>query len=220
LAERKRENNLRKVFESFIKQPLAFKITISIIITIIFAAIIGIPITVIVLGLVDFEEGIAIISILSLLIIVIGFMIPLSLIEEFPYKQRRNRRKERKRRKQIREAGLDQLEDGEQALSSEELEERYNQRQAQRPAMAQNNVRRRPPIVLLNERPSNEKLLKKMIFKGKITGEKCSICKLDLRKKQTIVQCPKCLALFHYDHMNNWFEKNNDCPVCDELLVK
>ncbi|MHA1156378.1 MAG: RING finger domain-containing protein [Candidatus Heimdallarchaeota archaeon] len=207
----------KDISEFFRKKSLAFKVTITIASSVMLVGIVVAFISLIVFDIIE-DFGV-IMPIISIVVIFLPFVfgIPVIFFIELMGGLNTKRNQKRKRRKQIREAGLDQLEDGEQAISSEEFEERYNQRLA----MRQNNVRRRrPPIVLLNERPSNEKLLKKMIFKGKITGEKCSICKLDLRKKQTIVQCPKCLALFHYDHMNNWFEKNNDCPVCDELLVK
>jgi len=122
----------------------------------------------------------------------------------------------RKRRKQIRKAGLDQLEEGEEALSPEELEERINARLASR----QSTERRLPVIEILNEPPSNETILQKMMFNGFRKGKTCAICKLDIRKRQKIVQCPYCQNLFHYDHLKDWFKNNKDCPVCDKMLVK
>ncbi len=215
------ENFFRSELEFFRKQPIVFKIAIISFIILTFVVFIGIFIAALVIGpFEDIRDGIWAIIGIAIVYIVYGILFIVGRILIKGNGKQHERRQQRKRRKQIREAGLDQLDDGEQAISPEEFEERYNQRQAQRQAIAQNRGRRRPVIAILNERPSNETLLKKMIFKGKITGEKCSICKLALRKKQTIVQCAKCHALFHYDHLNNWFEKNNDCPVCDELLVE
>ncbi len=216
MAERKEENLLVSVFETFRKQSLTFKVTIVVICTIIFVGIVGGLISLIVFGIVEDFDGQILIFFVVVIVILSGMSFSFFFFIDKLDDKVQNRRHNRKRRKQIRELGFDRLEDGEQAISSEELEERYNQRLATR----QNSERRRPVIAILNERPSNETLLKKMTFKGKITGEKCSICKLDLRKKQTIIQCPKCYALFHYDHLNIWFEKNEDCPVCNEILVK
>jgi len=217
LTEIKEDNSpLKSIIETFRKKSLAFKATILVIYTIIIVGIAGALISLLVFGIVDNLEGMMMLVLVLVFIMIFGTGFIAFLFIEMMGGIVQIRRKDRKRIKQIREAGLDQLEDGEQAMSSEELEERYYQRQA----IAQNNVRRRPVIAILNERPSNETILKKMTFKGKITGEKCSICKLDLRKKQTVVRCPKCYALFHYDHLNNWLEKNNDCPVCDELIIE
>ncbi len=216
MAERKEENFWESALEFFQKQSLTFKVAIIVIYTIIFVGTVGGLISLIVFGIVEDYVGQILIFFVVVIVILSGISFSFFFFIDKLDDKVQNRRHNRKRRKQIRELGFDRLEDGEQALSSEELEERYNQRLA----MRQNSERRRPVIALLNERPSNETLLKKMTFKGDIAGEKCSICKLDLRKKQTIVQCPKCHALFHNDHLSNWFEKNNDCPVCDEILVK
>lgn len=57
------------------------------------------------------------------------------------------------------------------------------------------------------------------IYDGEVQNEKCSICKLNLRKKQQIVQCNKCLNLFHKKHLEDWLEKKDSCPVCNENIV-
>ncbi len=183
---------------------------------VLFVGIVGTLISLLVFGIINNSNGMVMIIMLLVFLIPVGIGTMIFFILEMMGGIDQNSRKERKRRKQIRDAGLDQLEEGEQAISPEEFEEKYNQRQT----MRQNNERRRPAIAILNERPSNETMLKKMTFKGKITGEKCSICKLDLRKKQRIVQCPYCYALFHYDHLYNWLEKNNNCPVCSKEIVE
>lgn len=205
-------------FESFRQQPTTIKIIIIVISTLAFLVAVGIFIATFVSQ--DINSEISALIPLASIIILSCIVYGAGLLLTTQNRKQQERRQRRKRRKQIREAELDQFEEGEQAMSPEELEERYNQRQAQRQAQAQNSVRRRPVLVMLNEKPSNEIMLKKMVFKGKISGKKCSICKLDLRKKQQIVQCSKCLALFHHDHLSNWLEKNNNCPVCNELLVE
>ncbi|NHJ49964.1 MAG: hypothetical protein FK733_19385 [Asgard group archaeon] len=44
--------------------------------------------------------------------------------------------------------------------------------------------------------------------------ENCSICKLTLDSKDTIVKCPKCNSVFHFEHLEYWLETNDKCPVC------
>jgi hypothetical protein len=56
--------------------------------------------------------------------------------------------------------------------------------------------------------------LEQYILQLKIEGQSCSICKLVLEKKDTIVQCPNCKSLFHFEHMDYWLETDDNCPVC------
>jgi len=56
-------------------------------------------------------------------------------------------------------------------------------------------------------------------YKGEIQNKTCAICKLELRKKQKILQCKECLSLFHQEHLEAWLEKNELCPVCNKTLV-
>ncbi len=191
--------------DSFWHKSLAYKIGI---IAIIILTLIG-PIITIITALLSLlkehsEMRVIVLLVISVVVMLIGIFTML-------YLTTRNRKK-RKRRREIREAGLDRLEDGEEAITVEEFEKRYSQRQ-----VAQ-MVERRPVLEILNEIPLNELLLGKMVFKGKILKEdKCAICKLSVKKSQNIVQCPKCLNLFHYEHLNSWFKNNKKCPVCGEI---
>lgn len=60
---------------------------------------------------------------------------------------------------------------------------------------------------------------KSLVFKGKIKDEKCPICKLELRDNQNILVCPQCKTLYHEDHLIQWIDKENCCPVCDEAYA-
>lgn len=55
-------------------------------------------------------------------------------------------------------------------------------------------------------------------YDGDVDGKICSICKLELRSKQKILQCPFCGYLFHKDHLVEWLQTNKDCPVCNNLI--
>ena len=46
----------------------------------------------------------------------------------------------------------------------------------------------------------------------------CSICKLELRRNQSILQCPFCKHLFHREHIEEWLETKTECPVCQKEL--
>ena len=56
--------------------------------------------------------------------------------------------------------------------------------------------------------------IKAIVFEGGISGEKCQICKLELRKDQIILKCPSCDKLFHRNHLEEWLQKTTECPVC------
>lgn len=56
-------------------------------------------------------------------------------------------------------------------------------------------------------------------YKGKIKNQKCSICKLELRKKQKIIQCTECLSLFHQEHLEEWLKNESACSVCNEKII-
>ena len=55
-------------------------------------------------------------------------------------------------------------------------------------------------------------------YKGKAEGKTCSICKLEIREKQSVCQCPYCEYLFHKEHIMDWLETQNDCPVCNNII--
>lgn len=47
----------------------------------------------------------------------------------------------------------------------------------------------------------------------------CSICKLQIKKHELIIQCPNCLYWSHKSHFNEWFTIHKNCPVCKKHLV-
>ena len=62
--------------------------------------------------------------------------------------------------------------------------------------------------------------IKKLLieFDGIIEDKYCSICKLELREKQRVLQCPYCENLFHKEHIEEWLQNNTKCPVCQKKL--
>ena len=67
------------------------------------------------------------------------------------------------------------------------------------------------PRIVPNEEPTGKPVIS---FEGDIQGKRCSICKLELGKKQQIVACPYCLTPFHRSHLRDWLEKKKKCPIC------
>lgn len=58
-----------------------------------------------------------------------------------------------------------------------------------------------------------------LLFKGKIKkNSKCGICKLTIRIEQEIYQCPNCRNLFHSQHLKEWFQNEQNCPICNHSL--
>lgn len=55
---------------------------------------------------------------------------------------------------------------------------------------------------------------------NQLKEEKCSICKLNIKPLEIIVQCSECLSLFHKEHLDDWLEKTKKCPVCSIDLYK
>ncbi|NHJ86423.1 MAG: E3 ubiquitin protein ligase [Asgard group archaeon] len=47
----------------------------------------------------------------------------------------------------------------------------------------------------------------------------CLICKLEIRNKQQIYQCPNCESLFHREHLEEWLATSKKCPVCNLILI-
>ena len=60
---------------------------------------------------------------------------------------------------------------------------------------------------------------KKLLYKDSIQGKNCPICKLELRKDQVILACPQCKTPFHEDHLIDWLNTGNNCPVCGEAFA-
>ncbi len=48
----------------------------------------------------------------------------------------------------------------------------------------------------------------------------CMICKLSLRKNQEIIKCPFCHSYFHSEHLQEWLQIADDCPVCNKSLYR
>ena len=46
----------------------------------------------------------------------------------------------------------------------------------------------------------------------------CLICKLEIRQDQATKQCPNCDSLCHKNHLLNWLEEHNNCPVCSQAI--
>lgn len=56
-------------------------------------------------------------------------------------------------------------------------------------------------------------------YNGLVWGQKCAICKLELREDQKIVQCMNCKTLFHEKHLRQWLKNNTKCPVCERIIM-
>jgi hypothetical protein len=74
------------------------------------------------------------------------------------------------------------------------------------------------PIIIENE--EIEVCLGSLIYDEEILDEKCGICKLTFNQGQTAIFCPNCETLFHKDHLTNWLESANHCPVCKYKFLK
>ena len=48
----------------------------------------------------------------------------------------------------------------------------------------------------------------------------CMICKLPITPKKEFIQCPFCNANFHVNHLLEWLELDDNCPVCNKSLKK
>jgi len=46
------------------------------------------------------------------------------------------------------------------------------------------------------------------------------ICKLALRNNQEILICPFCQSYFHEEHLQEWLQIADDCPVCKNSLIE
>jgi hypothetical protein len=47
----------------------------------------------------------------------------------------------------------------------------------------------------------------------------CSICKLSIKQKEEMGQCPKCEAQCHLEHLKTWVEIRMKCPTCFRKLL-
>ena len=56
-------------------------------------------------------------------------------------------------------------------------------------------------------------------YSGELIQDNCSICKLQLREDQKLSHCPYCNSLFHEEHMEEWMKYNQDCPVCNQIII-
>jgi hypothetical protein len=55
-------------------------------------------------------------------------------------------------------------------------------------------------------------------YSGSLDRKTCSICKLELREGQAVLQCPHCSSLFHAEHLAEWLFINPECPICQSPL--
>jgi hypothetical protein len=56
------------------------------------------------------------------------------------------------------------------------------------------------------------------VFQGNSIGKICSICKLEIKDQQELLQCIWCNNLFHKEHLHKWLEVEKTCPVCKRNL--
>jgi predicted RNA-binding Zn-ribbon protein involved in translation (DUF1610 family) len=47
---------------------------------------------------------------------------------------------------------------------------------------------------------------------------KCTVCNLDVKRGQDIVQCPHCGNVSHRAHILEWLHVKNTCPACNVHL--
>jgi hypothetical protein len=56
------------------------------------------------------------------------------------------------------------------------------------------------------------------VFQGSSIGKTCSICKLEIKEQQDLLQCIWCKNLFHPEHLYKWLEIEETCPICKTNL--
>ena len=74
----------------------------------------------------------------------------------------------------------------------------------------------RPKVVVQTQKSGMKYALNALIYKKKVSKERCQICKLEMSGKDVIVQCPICDTLFHKEHFIDWMVNKRSCPVCGE----
>jgi hypothetical protein len=47
---------------------------------------------------------------------------------------------------------------------------------------------------------------------------RCNVCYLPIHDERTMINCPRCVNPFHYDHLAAWLLTEKACPVCREEL--
>lgn len=57
-------------------------------------------------------------------------------------------------------------------------------------------------------------------FTSDLNKDVCMICKLFLKKKDSILQCPRCESLYHQKHLTAWLKSQTTCPVCGQNLTQ
>ncbi len=118
----------------------------------------------------------------------------------------------RNKRRRMHLERIDAIEAGDDTESIPELTEDVLDRPTVQERSSRRVVKKKKKLVLNYRR-------KKLVFKGKITDEKCPICKLDLRVDQEILACPQCKTPFHEGHLIQWISTENSCPVCGEAYA-
>ncbi|MGC9779461.1 MAG: hypothetical protein HZR80_09490 [Candidatus Heimdallarchaeota archaeon] len=61
-------------------------------------------------------------------------------------------------------------------------------------------------------------VLEPKVFLGNREKQTCEICNKPIKEGHIVIECPRCSALFHYNHILEWLKKNPLCPVCEEDL--
>lgn len=74
----------------------------------------------------------------------------------------------------------------------------------------------------LEEKPIKKILIESFYLKINLLIRKsisnCMICKLQLRNEQLAYQCPQSKSYFHEEHLNEWLNDKDECPVCNFIL--
>ena len=74
------------------------------------------------------------------------------------------------------------------------------------------------PITIDNE--EIEISLGSLIYDEEILDERCGVCKLTFNQGQVVIFCPHCETLYHKDHLTNWLQTSNHCPICKFIFLK
>ena len=67
--------------------------------------------------------------------------------------------------------------------------------------------------------PQNISLMKRRKFKAQEGESFCRICKLQIRANQFIFICSQCNSYFHENHLREWIELEDNCPVCGYRIM-
>ncbi|TET27314.1 MAG: hypothetical protein E3J70_12170 [Candidatus Heimdallarchaeota archaeon] len=92
-------------------------------------------------------------------------------------------------------------------------------------AIIENYKRKLQPQIIQPKESTGRKTRKRALTKAQDQVDllqksisTCLICKLEIRQNQATKQCPNCDSLFHKNHLLNWLEEHNNCPVCSQAI--